>query len=159
MDDVPTAGADIGRNAPSRTRAAPAAVAAQDRFPRPAGVSGSRGADGPFGGPTGPDRASGGWWAWAACRDMDPDLWFPAQSTSVRAAKRVCRVCPVQLNCLTDALGRGELYGVWGGTSEEERRLIRAVRRTDRKTRRTIAEPFAKGFAKVEVEGDDDRAA
>lgn len=159
MDDGSMSGAGFGRNALLRTRAAPAAVAAQGRALCPAGASGARGADGPLGGPTGPDRAGEGWWALAACRDMDPDLWFPAQGGSVRAAKRVCRVCPVQFDCLADAVGRGELYGVWGGASEEERRQIRAVRRTDRKTSRTVARPFAKGFAKVEVEGDDDRAA
>ncbi|WP_394329365.1 WhiB family transcriptional regulator [Nocardiopsis sp. CNR-923] len=62
---------------------------------------------------------------------MDPDVWFPPQGGSVRAAKRVCRVCPVRINCLAEAMQRGELYGVWGGASEDERRQFRTARRDD----------------------------
>jgi hypothetical protein len=36
-------------------------------------------------------------------------------------------MCPVQINCLAEAMKRGELYGVWGGASEEERRRFRAA--------------------------------
>ncbi|MEV2279492.1 WhiB family transcriptional regulator, partial [Nocardiopsis sp. NPDC049922] len=56
----------------------------------------------------------------------------PAQGGSVRAAKRVCGVCPVQVNCLAEAMKRGELYGLWGGASEDERRQFRSARREER---------------------------
>ena len=49
-------------------------------------------------------------------------------------AKQICRVCPVIDACLEGALERGEQYGVWGGTSEEERKLIRRQRRALRKS-------------------------
>ncbi|WP_028648688.1 WhiB family transcriptional regulator [Nocardiopsis sp. CNT312] len=110
-------------------------VAAPTPVPRPMGGSGAVGADGPRGGPARPEPRGGGWQAHAACRGMDPDLWFPAQGGAVRAAKRVCRACPVQVNCLAEAMRRGEPYGVWGGASEEERRRFRAARRDERRAR------------------------
>jgi WhiB family transcriptional regulator, redox-sensing transcriptional regulator len=40
-----------------------------------------------------------------ACRDADPDLFFPIGTTGpalrqMEEAKRTCRVCPVQIQCL-----------------------------------------------------------
>jgi WhiB family transcriptional regulator, redox-sensing transcriptional regulator len=62
------------------------------------------------------------WWDRAACRDEDPDLFFPASPARVAKAKQVCAICPVQAACLDWALRYRQDYGVWGGTSEEERR-------------------------------------
>jgi WhiB family redox-sensing transcriptional regulator len=65
---------------------------------------------------------------------MDPDLFFPVGSTGpaiaqLEAAKAVCATCPVSAECLQWALATGQDSGVWGGTSEEERRAMRrAVR-------------------------------
>ncbi|MFD9668910.1 WhiB family transcriptional regulator [Rhodococcus sp. NPDC059968] len=39
-----------------------------------------------------------------------------------REAKRICSQCPVVDQCRTYALSAGERYGVWGGTSEDDRR-------------------------------------
>lgn len=52
----------------------------------------------------------------------------------IELAKAVCKRCPVQPECLAYALERGEQWGVWGGTSEEERRSIkrRATRARNR---------------------------
>ena len=63
----------------------------------------------------------------AACRDADPDLFFPIGSTGpalrqIVEAKRICRTCPVQARCLAWALHNGITDGVWGGTTEDERR-------------------------------------
>ena len=66
----------------------------------------------------------------AACLRADPDLFFPIGTTGpalgqVDQAKRICLACPVRTPCLQWALGQGILSGVWGGTTEEERRAIR----------------------------------
>jgi len=74
------------------------------------------------------------WRAVAACREGDPDLFFPVGSTGpalrqIEAAKAVCRACPALEPCLEFALRTGQDAGVWGATSEDERRAIRRARR------------------------------
>ncbi len=66
----------------------------------------------------------------ASCRDTDPDLFFPVGTTGpaleqIAAAKAVCRACDAQSECLEFALATNQEAGVWGGTSEEERRKLR----------------------------------
>ena len=66
----------------------------------------------------------------AACRDTDPDLFFPVGTTGpaieqIESAKGVCRQCDVQTTCLEFALATNQESGIWGGTSEEERRKLR----------------------------------
>jgi WhiB family transcriptional regulator, redox-sensing transcriptional regulator len=75
-----------------------------------------------------------GWLARGACRDTDPDLFFPVASdgpalAQVAAAKAVCARCVVLDACLRFALDTGQDHGVWGGTTEDERRAIRRARR------------------------------
>ncbi|MFE9939629.1 WhiB family transcriptional regulator [Streptomyces hirsutus] len=70
------------------------------------------------------------WRTRAACRDEDPDLFFPIGTSGpalfqTEQAKRVCRRCPVQQHCLDWALDTGQSLGVWGGTSETERRALK----------------------------------
>jgi WhiB family redox-sensing transcriptional regulator len=73
------------------------------------------------------------WRELAACRDTDPDLFFPVGTTGpaieqIESAKRVCNECEVREPCLEFALESNQDSGVWGGTSEEERRAIRRQR-------------------------------
>ncbi len=68
----------------------------------------------------------------AACRDADPDLFFPIGTTGAALrqmdeAKRICRTCPGHIQCLAWALDNGVTDGVWGGTTPEERRVIRSL--------------------------------
>ena len=65
----------------------------------------------------------GGWVDDAACSAEDPELFFPERNSYAREAKAVCAACPVLEACrdyaLTSPVG---LAGVWGGTTEQERR-------------------------------------
>lgn len=64
----------------------------------------------------------------AACRGVDPDLFYPEAGEPGTEAKQVCRRCDVREECLTYALDNGEKMGVWGGMSERERRIVRRRR-------------------------------
>ena len=70
------------------------------------------------------------WRADAACRDTDPDLFFPVGTTGpaldqIAAAQAVCAECEAKAACLEYALVTNQDSGIWGGTSEEERRKLR----------------------------------
>jgi WhiB family redox-sensing transcriptional regulator len=80
----------------------------------------------------------------AKCRDVDPELFFPIGTTGpaaaqIEAAKQVCVSCTVRDECLEWALTTGQDAGVWGGTSEEERRSIRRARRREVAAARRVA--------------------
>lgn len=79
--------------------------------------------------PTGPVVTPQPWVTQGACQGHDPDLFFPTQGESVAQAKAICGDCPVREACLEYALENGEKFGIWGGTSERERRRIRSQRR------------------------------
>jgi WhiB family redox-sensing transcriptional regulator len=70
------------------------------------------------------------WRQHAACRREDPDLFFPIGTSGPslmqeEQAKTVCRRCPVQEACLEWAMETDQTIGVWGGTSETERRALK----------------------------------
>jgi WhiB family redox-sensing transcriptional regulator len=62
------------------------------------------------------------WAAAAKCRGMG-DALFP-EGTDVKRMRQFCRNCPVQIDCLAEALDNRIEWGVWGGASERERRSI-----------------------------------
>jgi len=72
---------------------------------------------------------SGDWKAAGKCRDLPPEVFFPADGVGVEIAKRICEDCLIKEVCLEFALYNGEKYGVWGGTSERERRKLARRRR------------------------------
>jgi WhiB family transcriptional regulator, redox-sensing transcriptional regulator len=71
------------------------------------------------------------WHARAACRGHDPAAFFPPRGGNrpddsiYESAARLCRDCPVKLDCLTFALDH-PTPGTWGGTTERARRRARA---------------------------------
>lgn len=69
------------------------------------------------------------WMNKGKCRDIPPDLFFPSDGVGVDVARQICADCPVKSPCLEYALGNRIDHGVWGGTSERERRRILRQRR------------------------------
>jgi WhiB family transcriptional regulator, redox-sensing transcriptional regulator len=70
----------------------------------------------------------------ARCKGEDEKglKFFPKrdnESSSVQeyegVIKELCNKCPVQTECLVFALKRNEHYGVWGGLTTRERKLLR----------------------------------
>jgi WhiB family transcriptional regulator, redox-sensing transcriptional regulator len=66
------------------------------------------------------------WRSAAACQSADPELFFPISNTGksleqVAKAKAICAECPVGRECLAFALRTRQVYGIWGGATEEER--------------------------------------
>ena len=53
----------------------------------------------------------------------DPDLLF-VRGAQQRVAAKLCRSCPVRIECLADALDHRVEWGVWGGMTERERRAL-----------------------------------
>lgn len=84
------------------------------------------------------------WRDHAACRETSPELFFPVGTTGlaleqIDEAKAVCAGCSGQAQCLEYALATNQDAGVWGGLSEEERRVIRRKRRADAKAQKLAA--------------------
>jgi WhiB family redox-sensing transcriptional regulator len=81
----------------------------------------------------------------AACRDVDPRLFFPVGSgpealDQLDGAKAVCADCPVAQECLIFAVTTNQEYGVWGGLDEEERREVRRQwRRASRRSAQSVS--------------------
>jgi WhiB family transcriptional regulator, redox-sensing transcriptional regulator len=69
------------------------------------------------------------WRKRAACRGIDPEMFFPVTDEDAEEAKAICATCPVREACLEYALAHREREGVWGGATERERRRIIRHRR------------------------------
>lgn len=86
------------------------------------------------------------WWSQAACQSADPELFFPisaldATTRAVVRAKAICGRCGVQPQCLAHAMESGSLQGIWGGTTEQERRRLRGRATRARRRRAAAAAP------------------
>ena len=71
------------------------------------------------------------WTTDALCAQTDGDWWYPELGSPARAAKTICRACPVTAECLDYALTHHEAYGIWGGLTERQRRRLRHGRQPD----------------------------
>jgi WhiB family transcriptional regulator, redox-sensing transcriptional regulator len=67
------------------------------------------------------------WQSLARCLEVDPEIFFPERGGSSRAARAVCGQCRVRAQCLRYALANREQFGIWGGTSERERRKLKKL--------------------------------
>lgn len=88
------------------------------------------------------------WREQAACKGLTR-LFYPGQGETTSEAIAVCRTCPVQPQCLNDALINGERFGIWGGKSEKQRKRTRAL------MPRPIEHGTAAGHAAHIRRGDD----
>jgi len=66
-----------------------------------------------------------GWRGEAACRGMDASVFFPETggNETAQVAKAICAQCTVRNDCLE--AGLHDKFGIWGGTTEAERRRLR----------------------------------
>jgi WhiB family redox-sensing transcriptional regulator len=102
-------------------------------------------------------NAQYGWRRHAICRDTDPDLFFPVGTTGqalvqIDRAKEVCAQCTVQVDCLEYALETNQDSGIWGGTSEEERRKLRREYVAHQKRHNVAPTMAALGFTRPELQ-------
>jgi WhiB family redox-sensing transcriptional regulator len=73
-------------------------------------------------------------WEWqysGSCNGVDPEAFFLEPSArgknkrdKEQKAIAVCNACPVRQTCLEHALMVPEYFGVWGGTTQEEREVL-----------------------------------
>lgn len=70
------------------------------------------------------------WQRYMNCEDIRQDLMMEPEDYDggIEAAKAVCRGCVVKEECLEYALENPGRFGIWGGTTDDERREIRKQR-------------------------------
>lgn len=61
-----------------------------------------------------------------ACVDQNPEWWFVTPGDlRVLDAIRICKTCPIRERCLEYALTTDSAWGIWGGTTEKQRKQIK----------------------------------
>jgi WhiB family redox-sensing transcriptional regulator len=69
------------------------------------------------------------WRESAACSHVAVQIFFPPTDFEGEEAKAICRTCPVREPCLEAALEANEQFGIWGGLTTTERRVLVVRRR------------------------------
>ncbi|MFF0721308.1 WhiB family transcriptional regulator [Micromonospora sp. NPDC003816] len=65
------------------------------------------------------------------CGTADPERFFGPDIVARATAVTYCTPCPLRDQCRDWALEQGnDLYGVWGGTTQPERKRLRRSART-----------------------------
>lgn len=82
-------------------------------------------------------------WRWEAlCANQPDDApeidFFSEDRREIKAAKTMCKACPVRRECLSNALQLGEYHGVWGGVDERELQNALSINSQGLATIRTI---------------------
>lgn len=75
-----------------------------------------------------PKSADTSWMQQANCLGKGRDLFFPKRGESANPPKEICNDCPVKSECLDYSLLQRTTKGIWGGTSEKQRKNIRKKR-------------------------------
>ena len=68
------------------------------------------------------------WHAGAACRGVGAPTFVLERGQSSTPAKALCARCSVRSECLAEAISDADRLGIWGGTTERERRAMRRAR-------------------------------
>lgn len=68
------------------------------------------------------------WAVFASCKTEQSMTFFPQNREEEAVALAICGICPVQEDCLDHAMETNERFGVWGGTTERQRRKLRRFR-------------------------------
>jgi WhiB family redox-sensing transcriptional regulator len=72
----------------------------------------------------------------AACIDTPRSMFFPDDANSYGPARRLCGRCVVRDECLSDALGVGDVqFGMRGGMDPDERKSLLRTRQQARRAR------------------------
>ena len=75
----------------------------------------------------------------APCSTADPEAFFPERAKGnapeSAMAKAICKSCPYTFECLEWALSHDE-RGIWGGTTDRDRRAMKRQRRASLKVLR-----------------------
>lgn len=105
------------------------------------------------------DASPRNWMLQAACRDADPELFYPSDDVETAPdAEKFCHGCPVAAECLDAALNRNE-RGVWGGTTEHRRRRLRGLPDIDTSACGTYPKGYGRHTRAGEKPCDECRAA
>jgi len=64
------------------------------------------------------------WADQAPCSEHTDELFTASEKDQMRVASKYCSKCPSQLDCLIYSISFNEIYGVWGGTTENRRRVL-----------------------------------
>ncbi|MFD7815668.1 WhiB family transcriptional regulator [Streptomyces sp. NPDC059785] len=95
------------------------------------------------------------WVERAACREADPDTFFPPAGGTgddrEATAKRLCAGCPVSEPCLREALRNGEITGIWGGLNVRERREVLRIASTLSAMTSDLAAFLANGGRRIDA--------
>jgi WhiB family redox-sensing transcriptional regulator len=67
------------------------------------------------------------WAVYAACKDEQGMIFFPQSKAEEATALTICGICPVREECLDHALETNARFGIWGGTTEKERRKLSRI--------------------------------
>jgi WhiB family redox-sensing transcriptional regulator len=68
------------------------------------------------------------WHQLASCRGMGHGAFVRGEAADYGPTRELCAGCPVRQECLEAALADSDLVGLWGGTTDRERREMRRSR-------------------------------
>ncbi|XCB31056.1 WhiB family transcriptional regulator [Arcanobacterium hippocoleae] len=76
------------------------------------------------------------WMEDALCAQTDPDIFYPEKGGSTAPATSICQGCGVRAECLEYAIKNDIRHGIWGGTSDNDRKRISRERKLAQGSRR-----------------------